>query len=157
MVKIKLKKIKAFSLQEMMVVLAITTVVVGMAFAVLNLVQRQMGSIETIYAIKTDINQLRQSLWIDFSRYDYIAVDQKSNKIMLSNELERRQYEIINGNSIRTENLEMEFESIAYYFDNQKVVQGEIDAISIITSKDTGYQEVFVFKQNTPVTYINQQ
>ncbi|WP_437368402.1 PulJ/GspJ family protein [Maribacter litoralis] len=155
--KIKLKKIKAFSLQEMMVVLAITTVVVGMAFAVLNLVQRQMGSIETIYAIKTDINQLRQSLWIDFSRYDYIAVDQKSNKIMLSNELERRQYEIINGNSIRTENLEMEFESIAYYFDNQKVVQGEIDAISIITSKDTGYQEVFVFKQNTPVTYINQQ
>ena len=141
----------------MMVVLVITTVVVGMAFAVLNLVQRQMGSIETIYAIKTDINQLRQSLWIDFSRYDYIAVDQKSNKIMLSNELERRQYEIINGNSIRTENLEMEFESIAYYFDNQKVVQGEIDAISIITSKDTGHQEVFVFKQNTPVTYINQQ
>ncbi|WP_321827250.1 prepilin-type N-terminal cleavage/methylation domain-containing protein [Maribacter dokdonensis] len=155
--KIKPKKIKAFSLQEMMVVLVITTVVVGMAFAVLNLVQRQMGSIETIYAIKTDINQLRQSLWIDFSRYDYIAVDQKSNKIMLSNELESRQYEIINGSSIRTENLEMEFESIEYYFDNQKVVQGEIDAISIITSKDTGHQEVFVFKQNTPVTYINQQ
>lgn len=155
--KIKPKKIKAFSLQEMMVVLVITTVVVGMAFAVLNLVQRQMGSIETIYVIKTDINQLRQSLWIDFSRYDYIAVDQKSNKIMLSNELESRQYEIINGSSIRTENLEMEFESIEYYFDNQKVVQGEIDAISIITSKDTGHQEVFVFKQNTPVTYINQQ
>ena len=131
-----------------MVVLVITTVVVGMAFAVLNLVQRQMGSIETIYAIKTDINKLRQSLWIDFSRYDYIAVDQKSNKIMLSNELERRQYEIINGNSIRTENLEMEFESIAYYFDNQKVVQGEIDAISIITSKDTGHQEVSLAKRN---------
>jgi type II secretory pathway component PulJ len=156
-VKIKPNKIKAFSLQEMMVVLVITTVVVGMAFAVLNLVQRQMGSIETIYAIKTDINQLRQFLWIDFSRYDYIAVDQKSNQILFSNELEGRQYEIINGNSIRTENLEMEFESIEYYFDNQKVVQGEIDAISIITSKDTGHQEVFVFKQNTPVTYINQQ
>ncbi|SHK12556.1 hypothetical protein SAMN04488007_2090 [Maribacter aquivivus] len=138
----------------MMVVLVITTVVVGMAFAVLNLVQRQMGSIETIYAIKTDINRLRQSLWIDFNRYDYIAVDQKSNQILFSNELEGRQYEIINGNSIRTENLEMEFESIEYYFDNQKVVQGEIDAISIITSKDTGHQEVFVFKQNTPVTYI---
>lgn len=141
----------------MMVVLVITTVVVVMAFAVLNLVQRQMGSIETIYAIKTDINQLRQSLWIDFSRYDYIAVDQKSNQIFFSNELEGRQYEIINGNSIRTENLEMKFESIEFYFDNQKVVQGEIDAISIITSKDTGQQEVFVFKQNTPVTYINQQ
>ncbi|WP_139251949.1 prepilin-type N-terminal cleavage/methylation domain-containing protein [Maribacter aquivivus] len=152
--KIKPNKIKAFSLQEMMVVLVITTVVVGMAFAVLNLVQRQMGSIETIYAIKTDINRLRQSLWIDFNRYDYIAVDQKSNQILFSNELEGRQYEIINGNSIRTENLEMEFESIEYYFDNQKVVQGEIDAISIITSKDTGHQEVFVFKQNTPVTYI---
>ncbi|MEP2236878.1 MAG: prepilin-type N-terminal cleavage/methylation domain-containing protein [Maribacter sp.] len=154
--KIKPNKIKAFSLQEMMVVLVITTVVVGMAFAVLNLVQRQMGSIETIYAIKTDINQLRQSLWIDFSRYDYIFIDQKGNKILLSNELEGRQYEIINGNSIRTENLEMKFESIAYYFDNQKVVQGEIDAISIITSKDTGHQEIFVFKQNTPVSYINQ-
>ncbi len=155
--KIRQTKIKAFSLQEMMVVLVITTVVVGMAFAVLNLVQRQMGSIETIYAIKTDVNQLRQSLWIDFSRYSYVHFDNKNNELRFSNEMGERTYVVLNESSISNENLEIEIESIAFYFDNQQVLYGEIDAISITTSKDTGHQEIFAFKENTPATYINQQ
>lgn len=141
----------------MMVVLIITTVVVGMAFAVLNLVQRQMGSIETIYAIKTDVNQLRQSLWIDFSRYSYVYFDRKNNALRFSNEMGERTYEVLNESSISNENLEIEIESIAFYFDNHQVLYGEIDAISITTSKDTGHQEIFAFKENTPATYINQQ
>ena len=153
--KIRQTKIKAFSLQEMMVVLVITTVVVGMA--VLNLVQRQMGSIETIYAIKTDVNQLRQSLWIDFSRYSYVHFDNKNNELRFSNEMGERTYVVLNESSISNENLEIEIESIAFYFDNQQVLYGEIDAISITTSKDTGHQEIFAFKENTPATYINQQ
>lgn len=148
-------KIKAFSLQEMMVVLIITTVVVGMAFAVLNLVQRQMGSIETIYAIKTDVNQLRQSLWIDFSRYASIRYVPQKNTLYFSNEMGDRTYQVLD-NAISTKNLYIALESVAFYFDNRIVTDGEIDAISIRTSAETGHQEIFVFKENTPTTYINQ-
>ena len=147
-------KLKAFSLQEMMVALIITTVVVGMAFAVLNLVQRQMGSIESIYAIKTDVNQLRRSLWIDFNKYAYVTYDPIENVLQFSNEMGERTYHVVDS-TIGTKNLEIAFELLELFFDNQKVTAGEIDAISIRTSLETGHQEIFVFKKNTPTTYIN--
>lgn len=138
-----------------MVVLIITSVVVGMAFAVLNLVQRQMGSIEAIYAVKTDVNQLRQSLWMDFSRYSYVYFDRKNNELRFSNEMGDRTYKVSNENKISNENLEIEIESLTFYFDNRQVSDGEIDAVSITTSKNTGHQEIFAYKENTPATYIN--
>ncbi len=153
--RIRQAKLMAFSLQETMVALIITSVVVGMAFAVLNLVQRQMGSIESIYAIKTGVNQLRQSLWIDFNRYARVTYDPIANVLQFSNEMGDRTYQVMD-NAIRTQNLEMAFESIEFYFDNRNVTSGEIDAISIRTSLETGHQEIFVFKENTPSTYINQ-
>lgn len=153
---IKAEKIKAFSLQEMMVVLIITSIILGMAFAVLNLVQRQMEGIETIYAVKTDVNRIRQSLWIDFNRYSYILYDQKRKELRFSNEMGEKTYMLTNGNLFINENTQVPFESIEFYFDNQAVVHGEVDAISVKTSKETGHQEIFVFKENTPETYINQ-
>lgn len=156
--KIESKKIKAFSLQEMMVVLLITTIVVGMAFAVLNLVQKQMGGISTIYEVKTTVNQFRQSLWIDFNRYSDIQYNQKTKKLQCSNETGSRYYRIQNENHIVNENnLDIEFESIQFYFNNKEVFYGQIDAVEIKTIKKTGLQEVFVFKKNTPVIYLNQE
>lgn len=156
--KIRQGKIKAFSLQEMMVVLLITTIVVGMAFAVLNLVQKQMGGISTIYEVKTTVNQLRQSLWIDFNRYSHIRYDNKTSQIHCSNELGERYYNLENEKHIVNENnLDIEFESIQFYFKNKEVFNGQIDAVAIRTSKETGYQQLFVFKENTPVIYINQE
>lgn len=155
--RIERHKIPAFSLQEMVVVLIITTIIVGMAFSVLNLVQKQMGSIQTIYEVKTDVNKLRQSLWIDFNRYADIRYDQKKGQINALNEIGSRRYEITDGNYIRNENgLEIAFESINFYFENRLVLNGQIDAIEIMTSKDTGFQQIFVFRDNTPVTFINQ-
>ena len=151
-------KIKAFTLQEMMVVLLITTIVVGMAFAVLNLVQKQMVGISAIYQVKTTVNQMRQSLWIDFNRYSYISYNQKSKEIQCLNEIDARYYKIVNDTHIVNEsNFDIEFESIQFYFENEEVFNGQIDAIAIKTSKETGHQPLFVFKENTPVIYINQE
>lgn len=156
--KIESKKIKAFSLQEMMVVLLITTIVVGMAFAVLSLVQKQMGSISTIYEVKTTVHKLKQSLWVDFNRYSDIQYDQKEKVLRCSNEMDTRQYRIQNGNHIVNENnLDVQFESIQFYFKNSEVFYGQIDAVEIVTSKETGHQHVFVFKNNTPAVYLNQK
>ncbi|MEM9650388.1 MAG: prepilin-type N-terminal cleavage/methylation domain-containing protein, partial [Bacteroidota bacterium] len=60
------KKLRAFTLSEMLVVLLLTVIVVGLAFSVLNLVQRQMSGIESNYARNTAFDQLKQSLWVDF-------------------------------------------------------------------------------------------
>ena len=151
------KKIQAFAIQELMVVLAITAIVVGMAFSVLSLVQRQMGTIEDIYAMKLEANKLRQSLWIDFNRYSYAHFDEKKNQLYFSNELEEKIY-TINENQFTTErdtfNIALDFKQ--FYFNNHEKQTGEIDAIELKSTKETGHQQIFVFKENAPATYINQ-
>ncbi|KAA2216573.1 PulJ/GspJ family protein [Maribacter flavus] len=152
--KDRIYKIKAFSLQEMMVVLIITSVVVGMAFAVLNLVQRQMNGIQNIYEVKNDIVGMRQSLWMDFSKANSVYYDSKRQELYFNNGMEERKYSVRDSLLVGT-NVELAIETIEFYFENQKVTQGEVDALSIKTTKDTGNAEIFVFKRNTPTTYMN--
>ncbi|MDC6390667.1 hypothetical protein PP182_18415 [Maribacter sp. PR1] len=148
-------KIKAFSLQEMMVVLIITTVIVGMAFAVLNLVQKQMNGIEQIYRVKNDVNGLRQTLWMDFTKYTSIYLDQKKGALYFSNANGERTYFLENQTISNGDILVLEYDSVTFYFENREVSNGEIDAISIESSKETGGANIFVFKENTPETYMN--
>lgn len=155
--KTKERKIQAFTLQEMMVVLAITTIVVGMAFSVLNLVQKQMGTIEGIYEVKLEANKLRQSLWIDFNRYSYAHFDERKNQLYFSNELEEKIYTITEDQfATEKDTFDIALDFKQFYFNNQEQQAGEIDAIELKTSKETGYQQIFVFKENAPATYINQ-
>lgn len=138
----------------MMVVLIITSVVVGMAFAVLNLVQRQMNGIQNIYEVKNDIVGMRQSLWMDFSKANTVYFDGKRQELYFNNGIEERKYSVSDSLLVGA-NVELAIETIEFYFDHRKVTQGEVDALSIKTTKDTGNAEIFVFKRNTPTTYMN--
>lgn len=150
-------KIKAFTLQEMIVVLLITSIVVGMAFSVLNLVQRQMGTIKGIYEVKLEANQLRQLLWVDFNRYSYITYDAKKEQLNLSNELETKYYELSNNRFVSgKDTFQIQMESKQFYFNNALRSSGEIDAIELRTDKESGGQYIFVYKKNAPNTYLNQ-
>lgn len=154
----KVTKIPAFLLQEMMVVLAITAIVVGMAFSVLDLVQKQMSTIDTIYEVKLDANKLRQSLWTDFNRYSYIHFDQKKEILFLSNALEEKWYAFQDSQIVtERDTFYIRLDQRAFYFVNNARNSGEVDAIELKTSKETGHQQIFVFKENSPATYVNQQ
>ncbi len=154
---IRLKKVKAFTLNEMIVVLLITVIVVGMAFSVLNLVQKQMNTIKGIYDVKLETNKLRQSLWVDFNRYSYVFYNQKEERLYLSNELETKYYEITQNTLVnQKDTFYIQLQSKTFYFNNQEKTEGEVDAIELRTSKEAGNQQIFVYKQNAAATYINQ-
>ena len=141
----------------MIVVLLITLIVVGMAFSVLNLVQRQMSGIAGIYDVKLETNMLRQSLWADFNRYSYIVYNGKEERLYLSNELDTKYYEITaNGLVTQRDTFNIRLQSKVFYFNNQERATGEVDAIELKTSKEAGYQQIFVYKQNAAATYVNQ-
>lgn len=141
----------------MIVVLLITVIVVGMAFSVLNLVQKQMNTIEGIYDVKLETNKLRQSLWADFNRYSYVFYNQKEERLYLSNELETKYYEITQNALVnQKDTFYIQLQSKAFYFNNQERTTGEVDAIELRTSKEAGNQQIFVYKQNAAATYVNQ-
>ncbi|TXJ99956.1 prepilin-type N-terminal cleavage/methylation domain-containing protein [Flagellimonas aequoris] len=151
------QKIKAFTLNEMLVVLLITSLVVGMAYSVLRLVQIQMQGISGNYERNTELNLLHQSLWIDFNQSDRIWFDPSKNELQMANELKETSYifqedEVIKGR----DTFAIKITSLDRYFNGKKAMIGEIDALDLFTSKDQGSQRIFVFKRNASTSHMNQ-
>jgi len=76
--KSEFKKIEAFTLSEMIVALAITTIVVGMSYAV---------GIEENYEKNTKLHLLKQSLWFDFNTGDKVFYNSEKRELSIENEL----------------------------------------------------------------------
>ncbi|MDL5514848.1 prepilin-type N-terminal cleavage/methylation domain-containing protein [Arenibacter sp. M-2] len=154
--KIKLNKLKAFTLSEMIVVLLITTIVVGMAFSVLQLVQRQMKGIQGNFEKSTELNLLRQSLWIDFNTHDQVFYDSMLKQLIFVNEMERLHYEIGESAIIKgRDTFQVKWHRQKFYFENKERLFGEIDAIDFELDQEYGHRKLFVYKNNAATTYLN--
>lgn len=153
-----MKKVKAFTLNEMLVVLLITVLVVGMAFSVLRLVQVQMHGISSNYEKNTELNLLRQSLWVDFNRFDRIWYDGTEQRIVLVNEVAKTSYQILPDGVVKEKDtFWVPVPRWEVYFNGETVGKGEIDALDLYIGKEEEVgKRVFVFKCNAATSYINQ-
>lgn len=153
-----MKKIKAFTLNEMLVVLLITVLVVGMAFSVLRLVQVQMHGISSNYEKNTELNLLRQSLWVDFNRFDRIWYNGAEQRMVFENEVAKSSYQILPEGVVKEKDtFWVLVPRWQLYFNGETVGKGEIDAIDLFIGKeDEVGKRVFVFKRNAATSYINQ-
>jgi prepilin-type N-terminal cleavage/methylation domain-containing protein len=149
------KNIKAFTLSEMMVALLITAIVVGLAFSVLQLVQKHLFTIESNYKLQTKRQHLEQSLWIDFSRAQSIKLIE-GNRLLCENELNITQYEFQDDYVVkRKDTFEIgKFQSV-FFFEEEKRSIGVVDAVKIEFVRDTLQPGIFVFKRNDAKTLIH--
>ena len=153
---VELTKIKAFTLAEMMVVLLLTTLVVGMAYSVLHLVQKQMAGIENNFENRTELNRLRQSLWTDLNRYEYAYYNARQHRIELSSEIKGITYELEEKFIVKErDTFFMSPEEWSFYFEDRGQSAGPIDALRL-TTRENGGQTLFVWRNNTANTYMNQ-
>lgn len=149
-------KVKAFTLSELLVVLLLTTVVVGMAYAVLHLVQKQMYGIHGNFERNTELNLLRQSLWTDFNQYDGVWYDAQTQELIFANGLDERIYQIHEAYIVEhKDTFQVKIEEQLFFFKGKERVSGEIDALHFKTSKELGAKPVFVFKRNAATSYLN--
>ncbi|WP_299535760.1 hypothetical protein [Ulvibacterium sp.] len=152
----RFRKINAFTLSEIIVVLLITTMVVGMAFSVLRLVQNQMNGIAGNYERNTEFNLLRQSLWIDFNRFDRVYYNEKSRELQFVNAIGQRTYRFEEDFITKDiDTFRLKWESQRFLFENNESRLGEIDALHFQTTKAFGNRTLFVFKNNAATTYMN--
>ncbi len=140
----------------MIVVLLITTMVVGMAFSVLRLVQNQMNGIAGNYERNTEFNLLRQSLWIDFNRYDRIYYNAKRRELQFVNEMGNRTYRFEENFTTKDiDTFRLKWETQRFLFEDHDSSSGEVDAIHFQTTKAFGNRTLFVYKSNAATTYMN--
>jgi competence protein ComGC len=64
------KKVTAFTIAEMLVVLVISGIVISLTMLILSLVQKQLSIINTNNEKTTEIQLLERVLWQDFNRHN---------------------------------------------------------------------------------------
>lgn len=153
---IKAKEIKAFTLSEMVVVLIITTIIVGLAFSVLNLVQKHMLGIQQNFNQKTEFQKLEQLMYLDFNQYPNIKFNEIENELVFISELESIVYRFHDNyiaKELDTFNIKLQNKQL--FFDGNKIQSGNVDALKLITTKENRNRTLFVFKTNDATHFVN--
>lgn len=150
-----LKKIQAFTLGELLVVMVISSIVVTISFMALGNVQKQVQSIKTAFDRQQKILSFERLLLSDLHAYkaEYLA-DKK--QLIFENSNERVRYELLNDKIIRgIDTVQLPVQQIQLYLEGEKVSSGRFDAIEFSFSDTYNQQGFFIYKQNDGAHYIN--
>lgn len=151
-------KVKSFTLSELLVVMIITAIVVGLAFSVLRLVQRQIHLIQKNYDKSIELALFEQKLWQDFNEYPIVAFHLKSNKLQLESEKDTIIYLFESENVIRNKDtikIKVVVESV--FLEGRKVKERNIDAIRLNAETELPEYVIFVFRKLDVNFYMNRE
>ncbi|MAL60627.1 MAG: hypothetical protein CMC14_11320 [Flavobacteriaceae bacterium] len=152
----KIKKLKAFTLAELLVAMVITTIVVGMALGVLTLFSKNIQLIQDNYSQSTQLDLLEQQLTIDFNRYQDKKYDAQKEVVFLKNPLDSIYYEFSEGYLLR--DLDTIFKGDLHknlYFNGKEVLQGTMDAIKVEFQKGKKQTFLFIFSEKDAQQILN--
>ncbi|NAY93520.1 hypothetical protein GTQ34_16555 [Muricauda sp. JGD-17] len=153
---IRFQRLKAFTLSEILVVLVVTIVVVGLAFSVLDLVQKQMWGIQKNYKEESIDNSLQQALWIDFHLYSKIEYSSINSILELKHEMGSTKYEFHKDYVVKDrDTFYSEFKVHKVYFQGNEIEEGIIDAVKLTKTGDEINKKLFVFRNNDAAVFIN--
>ncbi|MBC2844637.1 PulJ/GspJ family protein [Winogradskyella flava] len=142
-------KVKAFTLNEMVIVMIISTVVIGLAFTVLSLVQKHMWAIQENLKFNTELNRLEEVLWIDINNYNMLFYNDKKNVLKFKTILDSTSYQFHDNYVLRDkDSFHLKIDKQRYYFNGVQVYQGKVDAMKLSMSRQHKDLDLFVFKLN---------
>nr|WP_299339480.1 hypothetical protein [Allomuricauda sp.] len=148
-------KIKAFTLSEMLVVVLLTIIVVGLAFSVLGLVQKQMFDTRENLAVQSAENELRQALWRDFRSFSRIYGNRAEGILVFEQPFEKVNYQLSEGFVLRNlDTFKVKIKKRDFYFLGEMVEGGELDALKLELA-NTVESSIWVHKVNTAETYMD--
>jgi competence protein ComGF len=151
-------KVKSFTLSELLVVMIITAIVIGMAFSVLRLVQKQIHTIQKNYDKSTDLSLFEQRLWQDFNEFGQIQFDENENNLILKSEIDTITYSFQNDFILRNnDTIKLKLVIDKILMEGKLIKNGNIDAMSISGEAELPKYKIFVSKRNDLTLSINQE
>ena len=151
-------KLKSFTLPELLVVMIITAIVVGMAFSVLRLVQKQIHIIETNFEKTSSLALFEQKLWQDFNELNTIQFNENTNSLLMESEMDTVLYSFQENYILRnSDTIKLKLVANKLFFKGKEVKEGNIDALSISGIAELPDYEIFVSKKNDVTLSMNQE
>lgn len=148
-------KVAAYTLNEMLIVIIISTIIAGLAFTVLNLVNRNMWAIQENLKVNTEFSKLEESLWIDMNRYQNVSFLESENQLLFSSKMDSLVYDF-NTDYITKgrDTFHLKIENKLFYFNGNVIEKGTIDALKLELSKQYRKQQLFIFKKNDAIQFM---
>jgi len=149
----KIKKVPSFTLTEMLIVLAISTIVVGLAFAIISLFSKNVRLIQNNYQSSTEMQLFSQQITLDFNRYHQIDYNNLSKELKFSTPLDSVIYKFEEEFVIRDlDTISKAGFNKEFFFLGEQVSSGNIDAMKLNTSNNN---QLFIYKENDGYSYLN--
>lgn len=150
-----LKRLRSFTISELLVVLVITGIVISMAVLVLTIVQKQFLYIQKHQERSTEWQLLERSLWLDFNRFT-MYYDKKEACLWASSPIDTVCYQFIESGLIRNKDTILVQIAAKTFLLNGKTVQnGPLDAIQLKAPATFNSLELFVSKSKAADFYVN--
>lgn len=151
----KNKKLKAFTLAEMVVVLVVASIVIAMGFLVLNMVRKQVVLIQKNYQKKQEVQFFEVTLTRDLNARNAFYHKNK-DQLTLKNTKDSISYVFSDTIIIRNKDtFEIEIANKKLFLDGKTVQENTIDAIEINLSENYGGKTLFIHKVKDASFYIN--
>lgn len=151
-------KIRSFTLSELLIVMIITAIVVGMAFSVLRLVQKQIHTIQRNFDKTSSLALFEQKLWQDFNELHTITYNEQNQFLLLSSEVDTVKYSFKDNYTFRNnDSIPLKLTIQKIFFNGKEVQNGNIDAMSISAASTLQDYEIFVSKKNDVTFFMNQE
>lgn len=151
-----LSKIAGFTLSEVLVSLAIGSILFGIIYTAINLVTANIESIKNNYIQRDGLQLAEQQLTLDFNSLPEIRYSEFERKLTFSSPIDSVQYQFENKYVIRNvDTLDVVLHDKKFFFNGNKVEQGMVDAIQLFCLKGKDTISLFVFKQNDLYSKLN--
>ncbi len=149
------KKVKAFTLAEMLVVLVISGIVISLTMLILSLVQKQLKIIQTNNNKTTEIRLLERALWQDFNKHRLFYNNTKQQLNCIS-EIDTVRYIFKTSYIIRNKDtLNIPIFKTTTYLDGTTTKNNNIDALELQLSKEIADKTIFIYTNKDASYYIN--
>jgi MFS superfamily sulfate permease-like transporter len=152
------RKLKSFTLSELLIVMIITAIVVGMAFSVLRLVQKQLHTIQANFDKTSTLALFEQRLWQDFNEPHEILYNVQKQNIILISEIDTVNYSFQENYTLRNQDtIKLKLVAQNAFLNGKEIKEGIIDAIKISAETTLPNYEIFVSKKNDITFFMNQE
>jgi prepilin-type N-terminal cleavage/methylation domain-containing protein len=149
-----MKRIKAFTLTELLVVMVVSTIVISLAFLVLTMIQKQTQNIKINLNKRHIIENLDKILWKDFNEANNVFI--KKELLTFEKELDTIVYTFHEKVIIRKkDSFLIQTNNKTFFLDGLKVKNGSIDALKLEFESTYNNQELFVNRVKSASFYIN--
>lgn len=151
----KTKKIAAFTLSELLVVMIISSIVVSLTFVTLGLVQKQISEIQRNFKDQQEIQLLERVLLQDLNRHQTFYQKDKDLLILHSSKDSifyqfEEAYILRNKDTFHLKVVEKQF-----LLDNTIAKEGWIDAMHLEFNQSYSAKNIFIYNIKDAAHYLN--